>query len=68
MASMALTKTPVQKSLMVMPRAEQKLFSRVWFVTVTRKLTCSLSGSVSGILVAMSANNLEVNVVTEPSI
>jgi hypothetical protein len=67
-ASMALVSAPVQKSLMDTPRAEQKLLSFVWKRAVARKLTCSLSGSFSGILVAMVANNLEVNIGTEPSI
>lgn len=60
--SIAFARADVQNALMVVPRAEQKLFSLVWKPTATRKLTCSLSGSVSGTLMVMVANNLEINV------
>lgn len=66
--SIAFARADVQNALMVVPRAEQKLLSLVWKPTATRKLTCSLSGSVSGTLMVMVANNLEINVGTEPII
>lgn len=68
MESIALVKAPVQKSLMVIPRREQKDFSRVWNLSVAWKLTCWLSGSFSGILAILVSKNLDSFIESVPSI